>query len=119
MKDFTVSDSSQSPHPVTSAVTGNVRPVPTDSEPVTEPPFCREAARGRVSLTSLWPTAATTAYVEDHRDTDLLYGPASGFGPRLISLQSPRNGSACTPTDHLVGASRRRAPATVDPRVER
>jgi hypothetical protein len=28
-------------------------------------------------------------------------------------------GSRCTPTDHPVGASRRRAPATVDPRVER
>ena len=38
---------------------------------------------------------------------------------RLISLQSPRTGDACTPTDHLVGASRRRVPATVDPRVGR
>lgn len=65
-----------------SAATGNVRPAPTESEPVTEPSFCREAARGRVSLTSVWPTAATTAYVGEHRDAGLLYDhqAASGRG---------------------------------------
>jgi hypothetical protein len=54
----------------------------SEPEPVTEPPDCREAARGRVSLTSVWPAAARTAYVEEHRDTGLLYDhqAASGRG---------------------------------------